>query len=67
MSVDPKRVYVADPAAAPTGVTGAKLRTEQGERGPDGEEYCWWQVRRALSNPYLGPCLSLSSPYLAPI
>ena len=44
VSVDPKRVYVSSPAAAPAGMTVVKLRTEQGEKGPNGEEYCWWQV-----------------------
>ena len=44
VSVDPKRVYVSRPADAPAGMTVVKLRVEQGEKGPNGEEYCWWQV-----------------------
>jgi glutamine amidotransferase/cyclase len=44
VSVDPKRVYVARAEDAPSGVTVVRLRTEEGERGPNGEEYCWWQV-----------------------
>jgi glutamine amidotransferase/cyclase len=44
VSVDPKRVYVASPEAAPAGVTVARLRAERGEVGPGGEQYCWWQV-----------------------
>lgn len=41
VSVDPKRVYVAGPAAAP-GKSVSPLR--EGESGPGGERYCWWQV-----------------------
>jgi imidazole glycerol-phosphate synthase len=26
------------------GVTVVKLRVAEGEKGPNGEEYCWWQV-----------------------
>jgi imidazole glycerol phosphate synthase subunit HisF len=43
VSVDPKRVYVADPSvAAASGKT--VLRLSDGSRGPGGEEFCWWQV-----------------------
>ena len=27
-----------------TGVTVVQLRVAEGEKGPDGEQYCWWQV-----------------------
>ncbi|EFJ41811.1 hypothetical protein VOLCADRAFT_67859 [Volvox carteri f. nagariensis] len=37
VSIDPRRVYVTDPAAVPhTTVRTAKA-------GPHGEQYCWWQ------------------------
>lgn len=37
VSIDPRRVYVADPASVPHAtVKTAKL-------GPAGELYCWWQ------------------------
>jgi imidazole glycerol phosphate synthase subunit HisF len=26
------------------GVSVVKLRVAEGEKGPNGEEYCWWQV-----------------------
>lgn len=42
VSVDPKRVYVSDPSSvSQTGKTVVKLRDS---KGPNGEEYCWWQV-----------------------
>eukprot|EP01041_Mallomonas_annulata_P000378 gene378-691_t len=48
VSIDPKRVYVADPASAPAGKTVVKLRDatvdRAAERGPSGEQYCWWQA-----------------------
>ena len=37
VSVDPRRVYVKDPAASKHGT----VKTEK--PGPNGEEYCWWQ------------------------
>lgn len=43
VSIDPKRVYVSaadDPSLSSKNVR--KLR--DGEVGPNGEEYCWWQV-----------------------
>jgi len=46
VSIDPKRVYVADPAAdeesRARGYT--VIRLGPGDRGPNGEEYCWWAV-----------------------
>ena len=37
VSVDPRRVYVEDPASS-------KHETVKTEKpGPNGEEYCWWQ------------------------
>jgi glutamine amidotransferase/cyclase len=44
VSVDPKRVYVNSPEAAPKGVFVGRLRVEEGEQGPLGEQFCWWQV-----------------------
>jgi len=44
VSVDPKRVYVDSPEAAPKGVFVGRLRVEEGEHGPSGELFCWWQV-----------------------
>ncbi|GIL88028.1 hypothetical protein Vretifemale_16076 [Volvox reticuliferus] len=37
VSIDPRRVYVTDPAAVPH----ATVRTSK--PGPNGEQYCWWQ------------------------
>ncbi|KAG2499823.1 hypothetical protein HYH03_002115 [Edaphochlamys debaryana] len=37
ISIDPRRVYVADPSAVPH----ATVRTAK--PGPNGEQYCWWQ------------------------
>lgn len=37
VSIDPRRVYVADPSATQRPC----VRTAQ--LGPQGEEYCWWQ------------------------
>jgi hypothetical protein len=37
VSIDPRRVYVADPADTPR----PTVRTER--LGPNGERYCWWQ------------------------
>ncbi|GLC37575.1 Imidazole glycerol phosphate synthase hisHF [Pleodorina starrii] len=37
VSIDPRRVYVTDPAAVPH----ATVRTAK--PGPNGEQYCWWQ------------------------
>ncbi|KAG2427097.1 hypothetical protein HXX76_012608 [Chlamydomonas incerta] len=37
ISIDPRRVYVADPAAVPH----ATVKTAR--PGPAGEQYCWWQ------------------------
>ena len=46
VSIDPKRVYVADPAvdeeSQKRGYT--VLRLSPGDRGPNGEEFCWWAV-----------------------
>ena len=60
VSVDPKRVYVHSPSDAPAGnvvvhlsagappVTGGASALQQDRqehlRGPEGQEYCWWQV-----------------------
>lgn len=41
ISIDPKRTYVSSPAEA-VGKTCVQLR--EGECGPNGEKYCWWQV-----------------------
>lgn len=41
VSIDPKRVYVQDPSAAPGKVV---MPLRQGETGPAGERQCWWQV-----------------------
>jgi len=43
VSVDPKRVYVSDPSAAPLHATVVELEGPY-KRGPDGQRYCWWQV-----------------------
>ena len=43
VSIDPKRVYVAtadDPSLSNKNV----IKLRDGEAGPNGEEYCWWQV-----------------------
>lgn len=44
VSIDPKRVYVADPAtdtaAQAAGYTVVRL--DPGDTGPNGEEWCWW-------------------------
>ncbi|KAG2433629.1 hypothetical protein HYH02_012558 [Chlamydomonas schloesseri] len=37
ISIDPRRVYVADPASVPH----ATVKTSR--PGPQGEQYCWWQ------------------------
>jgi hypothetical protein len=37
VSIDPKRVYVADPAQCSHNTVKAK------QQGPNGEEYCWYQ------------------------
>ena len=37
VSVDPRRVYVADPASTP------HATTETARLGPNGERYVWWQ------------------------
>lgn len=39
VSVDPRRVWVASPSSTerPT------VKVSNGQRGPNGEEYCWWQ------------------------
>ena len=37
VSIDPKRVYVADPAQCSHNIVKAK------QQGPNGEEYCWYQ------------------------
>lgn len=37
ISVDPKRVWVADPASCPHSLV------ESANRGPNGESHCWWQ------------------------
>ncbi|PNW76928.1 hypothetical protein CHLRE_11g481500v5 [Chlamydomonas reinhardtii] len=37
ISIDPRRVYVSDPAAVPH----ATVQTSR--PGPAGEQYCWWQ------------------------
>ena len=37
VSVDPRRVYVSDPASVPHHCTRAE------QPGPDGEEWCWYQ------------------------
>lgn len=41
VSIDPKRVYVNDPSAAPDKVV---MPLRAGETGPGGERFCWWQV-----------------------
>lgn len=38
ISIDPKRVWVADPDGCPHELTQPKTA-----RGPAGEEWCWWQ------------------------
>ena len=46
VSIDPKRVYVADPSvdqeSKARGYTVVKLAP--GDKGPNGEEFCWWAV-----------------------
>lgn len=37
MSIDPQRVYVADPSATKHTAVRAS------EPGPNGEQWCWWQ------------------------
>lgn len=37
VSIDPRRVWVADPAACP------QETVESASTGPNGERYCWWQ------------------------
>jgi len=46
VSIDPKRVYVADPAAdADVQARGyTAVRLAPGDCGPNGEEFCWWAV-----------------------
>ncbi len=39
VSIDPRRVWVADPADTP------RPTTATADFGPHGEAYCWWQVR----------------------
>lgn len=39
VSVDPRRVWVPDPASTPR----PTVRVSDGQRGPNGEEFCWWQ------------------------
>ena len=39
VSVDPRRVWVADPRSTPR----PAVRVTDGRRGPGGEEFCWWQ------------------------
>jgi len=40
VSIDPRRVWVADPADTP------RPATATADFGPHGEAYCWWQARR---------------------
>lgn len=42
VSIDPKRAYVSAPFVDSPNKTVVKLR--EGEVGPQGEGYCWWQV-----------------------
>ncbi len=42
VSIDPRRVWVADPADTP------RPATATADFGPHGEAYCWWQVQPAL-------------------
>lgn len=43
VSIDPKRVYVTDNNnSSNNGKTVVRLR--DGDVGPNGEQYCWWQV-----------------------
>ncbi len=50
MSIDPKRVYVSSPDSITydAGVDPLARKTvvalREGEEGPNGEKYCWWQV-----------------------
>lgn len=39
VSVDPRRVWVKDPSSTPR----PTVKVTGKERGPNGEEYCWWQ------------------------
>ena len=46
VSIDPRRVYVADPADTPRPTSATAMF------GPHGEAFCWWQV------PASPPCRS---------
>lgn len=39
VSIDPRRVWVADPADTP------RPTVATANFGPHGEAYCWWQAR----------------------
>ena len=39
VSVDPRRVWVESPSSTPR----PTVRVSTDQRGPNGEEYCWWQ------------------------
>jgi glutamine amidotransferase/cyclase len=43
VSIDPKRVYLASPDAAPVVHRPCVVALAEGDRGPNGEAYCWWQ------------------------
>lgn len=42
VSIDPRRVYVADPADTPRPTTATAMF------GPHGEAFCWWQARTCV-------------------
>ena len=45
VSIDPKRVYVADPSSISGSKTVVRLPDDDKKGfGPSGEQFCWWQV-----------------------
>lgn len=50
ISIDPKRVYVVDKEAFDTAASSVEYKKtlveleDVGDRGPNGEKWCWWQV-----------------------
>ena len=39
VSVDPRRVWVESPSSTPR----PSVKVTNGQKGPEGEEFCWWQ------------------------
>lgn len=45
VSIDPKRMYCASDGAGCTGIDDKTIvKLDDGEKGPNGEQFCWWQV-----------------------